>query len=1017
MKHLILRVVCSCTVIVAAFCVSGCNGVQSDGPSATQDSDSEKSVSPDGAPTGSDSSNGGPPSQSQRANPKTATDFFELAKRRQDAKEHDSAFEAITKSLILEPENDAARFLSARIEADRGNFENALEIANSIGPPSELANASTELRYKILSTQGRHSQAADVILTALDQGREVTQWRHDAWQLLNYVGRREEASEQALALCRSGLADQNELLSLINRTLSFPTPRMLKDDQKSEGYRFFSSGLGRARWYFTTGEFAAAMKELESEIESEFSCPAAEALYGRLLSENQQWEKLVQWNANVSEPTKSLGDYWAAIGTFFAEKKRHEAAARSLMEALRRNPTDRICIQRLSRVFFAMGRDDDAKQFRYRGVDLVKTETEAEVLYQAPTNTESRKRLARALMEIQRPFETLAWTMSLIPVNATQPRQAIEQQRADLLSDPSAITMASEATMLDLDPEKFDMSSAWKELFTGSASRVAVEAPKRREILATPRLVNRAKETGLDFQWYKDVEIDLVSIPIHESLGGGIAAFDFDLDGWTDVYLAQGSGDPPTDRCTRSSELFRNTETRFQSVTLNAGASDTNYSSGLAAGDVNQDGFPDLFLGSLGHNRLLINNGDGTFRDATVGMGDIVDRFTSSIGIGDINDDGLPDLFEANYIEMEGGFALPRRDDSGNLVAPTPLSHYADSDRWFENLGNGDFKVHDITREIATPGTSLGVVITDFDSDGKNEVFVGIDVRPNHYFVQRGSNTLVNIANSNGLANGLDGVANGCMGIATGDFNRDGKIDMQIANYSLEPANLFLQESPGAFSDLSRRYGLAEPTHHNVGFGTKAVDLDHNGYLDFIVSNGHIFDLRSVGEPYQMAPQVLMSDGEGYGVVEVDDDSGYWNDNYLGRSVTMLDYDRDGATDFIIGHLDKPVALLHNETKFDGSWLQLELVGTETERDAIGAKVELVLGNTRLTEWVTGGDGYFSSDEPIVNFALSGSETPQSLVVHWPSGGVETFSEIQTKRRLLVVEGTQELWERSGLAE
>ena len=416
-------------------------------------------------------------------------------------------------------------------------------------------------------------------------------------------------------------------------------------------------------------------------------------------------------------------------------------------------------------------------------------------------------------------------------------------------------------------------------------------------------------------------------------------------------------------------------------------------------------------MGSLGHNRLLINNGDGTFREQTSRLGAFADRFTASVAIADINNDRLPDLFESNYIEMEGGFALPKVGPDGKLISPTPLSHYPESDRWFENLGNGEFQLHEITRSIANPGTSLGLVITDFQSDGKNEVFVGIDVRPNHLLVQNGDNSFVNVADTNGLANGFSGAANGCMGIATGDFNRDGRFDLQIANYALEPANLYLQNDSGDFIDYSIRYGLAAATHPYVGFGTKAVDFDRNGFLDFIVTNGHIFDVRDKGEPYQMAPQVLMSDGRSLSLTEVEDDSGYWDKTYLGRTIAMLDYDRDGATDFLIGHLDQPLALLHDETHAEGDWIQVELIGTTSERDAIGAKLSLTVDDTPYVEWVTAGDGYFCSDEPVSRFAFPKTQPDASvrLQVHWPSGLVQDVGAIKANHRYLVIEGQPEV--------
>ena len=225
--------------------------------------------------------------------------------------------------------------------------------------------------------------------------------------------------------------------------------------------------------------------------------------------------------------------------------------------------------------------------------------------------------------------------------------------------------MAKESSLIGVDPDDYSMAPAYEALLRGGGSTRS--APESMEVtpLGKPRMVNVARSVGLDFQWYQDLQINLASIPIHESIGGGIAVIDYDLDGWPDVYLAQGSGEPPTDACTRSNLLMRNRGGKFVDVTMQADVQDFNFGSGLAAGDVNQDGFADLFVGSLGRNRLLINNGDGTFRDATSGLGEVADQFSTSLAIADINGDTLPDLFEAIYIEMEGAFALPKVGHDG----------------------------------------------------------------------------------------------------------------------------------------------------------------------------------------------------------------------------------------------------------------------------------------------------------------------------------------------------------------
>jgi hypothetical protein len=339
--------------------------------------------------------------------------------------------------------------------------------------------------------------------------------------------------------------------------------------------------------------------------------------------------------------------------------------------------------------------------------------------------------------------------------------------------------------------------------------------------------------------------------------------------------------------------------------------------------------------------------------------------------------------------------------------------HYAQSDRWFRNLGDGNFQVHDITREVARPGTSLGVVVSDFDGNGANEIFVGNDVRPNHFLVQAGGDQFYNAADAKGVANGFNGAANGCMGIATGDFDRNGTLDLHIANFNEESNNLYLQNSGGSFTDLAIKYGLDQVSLPYVGFGTKALDVDRNGWLDLIITNGHIFDMRRYGEQFQSPPQFLICRGSRFALVPVDDDSGYWNGTYLGRAIAMLDFDRDGAIDFLIGHLDKPTALLHNQTRSPGQWVQLELVGTVSERDAIGARVVVSFGGQQSTQWVTAGDGYFCSDEAVLDFGIGEADQIEKVEVFWPSGQNQVFQGVQTRRRYLAVEGQQELYARS----
>lgn len=934
-------------------------------------------------------------------------------------RDYASAEQSAAQALLENPENADAILVAAQIAAEQGDHPKAIELCSSVDPESRLGIRAVELHCKQMLQMDRIGEATEVLLAAIAVRPEVIEWRHQAWALLNRLGRRDEASQHASALCRTGLATEPEMHSLIRRSEAFPR-KLNEGEQPSE---FFEPGLGMARWFSTQEDYPRALEELRPVMQGQQQpSAAAKALYGRLLAETQAFDEFPAWQASCDEETQAFGDYWTAMGTFFYDQREFQASARALLEAIYRNPTDRLTYQRLSRVFNTLQQPEQAFRFRQRGIKIYETENMSTNLLETDDPIH-RRDLAKHLQDMMRPFEVLQWTLlnsTLAPTEgqtAGVPSQEtilgqIETQRNTLLQMKEAYTAASEAALAGLSRDNFPLRGGL-ELLANAPQKVPDPTEGEIDLLTQPRLVNRASEVGLDFQWYQDVEINLASIPIHESVGGGIAAVDYDLDGWPDVYLAQGSGDPPTNQCTRSNVLFRNLSGRFFEVTELSNTGDRNYSSGLAAGDVNQDGFPDLWLGSLGHNRLLVNNGDGTFREATESLGQFEDLFSTSLAIADINGDTLPDLFETNYIVMDGAFALPKKDADGNEILPGPLDHVAELDRWFENLGDGSFRIHKIDQDVADRGTSLGIIVTDMDNDGSNEVFVGNDVRGNHLLVHTGNNQMVNTADAKGVARGFNGIANGCMGIAAADFNRDGLLDLHITNFFNESANLYVQSSGDLFADYAIRYDIDRLSKPMVGFGTKAIDVDRNGWTDLLVTNGHIFDTQVFGDAqFQMPPQMLMSRGRRFELTTVEDESGYWEGLYLGRAMTTIDYDRNGSTDVLIGHLDQPLALLDNETDTAGNWLQLDLVGTVSERDAIGARVVVTVGEDSFTQWMTAGDGYFSSDEPFLDFGLGTGGNVGELDVFWPSGDRQTFKDVPLNQRYLIVEGESELISR-----
>ena len=951
-------------------------------------------------------------------------DHINVARQKLASRLWDAAADAAAQQLLLTPDNEEATLIAAKAESGRGNDDLAIQYASEIKTTSRLINESVNIRVEAMYRLRRFADAADLLEESIERSPANWLWRHRAWQLLNRIGRREQASLQAEMLCRAGEATEDELNSLMRRTDAYPT--ILKDEATPS--KWFEPGLGLARWKFTNGDFRGAISLLKEHKSTFPLSPAGEALFGRLLAETQAVDEFPLWHAKTDRSAMNpLGDYWAALGIHFFDKREYQTSARCLLEAIRRNPTDRRTMQRLAKVFDALGKTDQAEQYRRRGVAMAQTEATSDAIQSLGSSEnqarlELRKQLMKQTIELERPFESLSWASLVFPTSAVQQQQTISQQRNALLQSADARSMAREAAMIGASIENYSLGDPFNQLIENDSPAASNAMLVEVQPLASPALSNVASEVQLNFQWFQDQEINLASIPIHESIGGGIAIIDYDLDGWPDLYLAQGSGEPPTDQCTRSNMLTRNQITSYQETTHLADAENFHYGSGIAAGDVNQDGWIDLLVGSLGKNSLLINNGDGTFRDATDQLGACSDQFTTSLGIADLDGDSLPDLYEAIYIEMRGAFALPEIGKDGKEVQPSPLEFYAESDRWFRNTGKGSFEEKVIAREDAKPATSLGLMITNFDQQIGNEVFVGNDVRPNHFLRHQTysgnpkskteqTQRLLNSADALGLANGFSGAANGCMGIASADYNRDGRLDLHITNFHAESANLYLQNQSGGFTDFAIRYQLDTTSTPYVGFGTKAIDIDCDGWVDLAVTNGHIFDMSVYGEGFQMPPQLLMNRGTRFELTEVQDDSKYWTEKYLGRSMASLDYNRDGKLDLVVNHLDQPVALLENRTQNGGQSLELELVGTLSERDAIGTRVTVQAEGQVSSSWVTAGDGYLCSDEPVLVFGLGRSKLAEVVTIHWPSGLQQTFENLQSKR-YLVVEGQQDALQR-----
>jgi hypothetical protein len=332
-------------------------------------------------------------------------------------------------------------------------------------------------------------------------------------------------------------------------------------------------------------------------------------------------------------------------------------------------------------------------------------------------------------------------------------------------------------------------------------------------------------------------------------------------------------------------------------------------------------------------------------------------------------------------------------------------------DRILINQGDGTFApgVADVPFE---DGRGLGLVVANFDRKHGNDVYIANDWSANTFLVsqpdpkQPGRFILRDEAGQRGCAVDAEGRPQASMGIACGDIDHDHQLDLFVTNFYDEYNTLYRQKANGNFEVASRRYKLIESSMNILGFGTQFGDFNHDGWLDIVVVNGHVDDFRSEGTAYQMPAQVLIHRGTRFEWQPAKVSGPYFETSRVGRALATWDFNRDGQLDLVATHIDMPLAVLKNTSTTQGSWLELELIGTRSDRDAVGAYVEVAAGDNRWTAAVTAGDGYECSNEKILHFGLGKTQRIDQVKIQWPNGVTEAVGPFDCGKRIQIIEGT-----------
>ena len=523
-----------------------------------------------------------------------------------------------------------------------------------------------------------------------------------------------------------------------------------------------------------------------------------------------------------------------------------------------------------------------------------------------------------------------------------------------------------------------------------------------------PRFTDAAASAGLAFQHVNGATPERHLLEI---MSGGGLLFDYDNDGWLDALLVDGGRPADPDAAPRARHrLFRNRgRGAFQDVTAASGFVHRDYGMGACAADYDNDGWTDVYITTVGRNVLYRNAGGARFTDVTAAAGvGGSPLFTAGCAFADIDRDGDVDLFVVNYVDARLDNNRFCGDAARQLrIYCHPLNFTPLADVLYRNDGDGTFTDITLQAGMTGRGNGLGAVFTDYDDDGLVDLFVANDSTPNFLYHNQGGGRFDEVALLAGVSVASDGMARAGMGTDAGDYNGDGRLDLFVTNHELEAHTLFRNAGNGLFDDVTSASGVGLATLPYVGFGTVFFDYDHDADLDLAIVNGHVMNdpghfRRGATEAQRKL--LLRNDGGRFTDVGRTAGPGFATEK-LGRALAAGDIDNDGDLDLLVVNNGGTADLLRNDTPPAHASVLIRLVGTASNRDAIGARVRVVAGGVTQTREVRAGSSYLSQHDLRVHVGLGRAARIDRLEIRWPSGVMEAIASVGANQIVTVTEG------------
>jgi tetratricopeptide (TPR) repeat protein len=829
--------------------------------------------------------------------------------------------------------------------------------------------------------------------------------------LLNTEGRRWEASHymyELLQLQQFSIQDLLLLGLLQEPYLDIPTIdsalTRFPDDPLP--------GIGLIRPLRLSNKEHEARDLLERIVARDPEMIEAQSLLGAILLDNRDEPEFLRWHAALPAAADTHPGIWFTRGIWAERHEQQEAAARAHWETLRREPNHRMANYHLALVLKHLGRQVDADRFLQRSNLIAELDTTMFPIFRDGPDVPRMRRAAEILESLGRLWEAWGWQIAILSTDPSDAAAAQERsrlrQRLDQEKPPLVLAGLNPALAVDLSGYALPDFTA-----------LSISAPKESAPpVARVQFVDKATEVGIAFRYFDSWTAAGRELMLLETTGGGAAILDYDNDGWPDIYLTQCCKWPvDLQDFTHLDRLYRNRgDGTFADVTEACGIRENGYSQGVAAGDVDNDGFTDLYVANVGQNRLYHNNGDGTFalvphhEDSRL-------IWSSSVLIADLNGDALPDLYDANYVTGEDVFTRHCEID-GRLRSCGPNVFEAELDCLFLNRGDGSWlDVSDTSGIRSHVGRGLGILAADLYHKGYLDIFVANDVMDNFLWVREPDTTGTDIRfTDHGALCGLgcDGTGRpqASMGIACEDVNGNGTLDLLVGNYYNDFCTLYLQEPGNLYSDVTREYNLRDATFLMLTFGCQFLDADLDGQPDLVLANGHIDDFSYRGEPWHMRPQFFRNvAGKHFDELQGADAGPFFERTCLGRGLALVDWNRDGREDFVVSNIADLASLATNLTEPTGNWLRVRLRGVESARDPIGTRVYVEVGARQRTRQLTAGNGYQASNERLLIFPLGTAERADKVTVYWPSGQSQDYYNLPANREVILIEGQATAWQ------